>query len=866
MNVLQEILQWSGDRPAWQRDALRRLVLNGNLTEEDVIALSNICKGGRGIIEPQSVEVLSGDHLPHAHADSPAVSLESIFHHRGVNALAENQTVKFSPTLTVVYGDNGAGKTGYIRILKEACRSRGKEKLLGNLTSGQTPLSPAVSIKYRIGDGTELQEWTYENKSSAISRVSVFDTQSAAVYLTERTDVAFRPFGLDLFDKLVKGCKAVRAKLEAEQKLQSESLISYLQELIPTGTRAGNMISNITSLTDPDAVKSLATLSLQDEERMTSLEKTLVDLQANDQKKLIQELSLRNTRLKTLEDHITRVQSVLSTSNIQKAFEIRSAGKKKADEARNLYHVAFPEQTLPGTGLDGWKALWEAARVFSQDQAYTGQRFPVTTNGSQCVLCQQELAPVASDRLKRFEEFVVSTTERELTVLRGEFVELRSRFTDLKIFSIEVDSVLSEIQIENQNIAATIKSSLAKYQQLQSDIIEALKSSEEFNQEIPVDEQISNKVKELSLQLSSRIKTLQGGSTDQVRAKIATELNDLKTRKQLNKNLESVLKEIDRQKRFAAYNLCMEETTTQQITRKSSTVTREVVSQQIKDGFTNELKKLQFKHAEVELKEDGGADGVLYHKLVLTRAPGVNLQLVASEGEQRCLSIASFFAELSTASDHSGIVFDDPISSLDFKWRESVARRLVEESKVRQVIVFTHDVVFLLLLKQFADELQVTQFDQHVQRLSKGAGVIEEALPWVAMPVSKKIKFLNNEWQAADKLFRDGQQSSYEKEAIHLYGLLRSAWERALEEVLLAGIVERFRVNIKTQHLETISDITVEECRVLDAAMTKCSKWIAGHDQAAAARAPVPEPSELKKDVEALDAWVNAIRKRRNKN
>jgi hypothetical protein len=48
-------------------------------------------------------------------------------------------------------------------------------------------------------------------------------------------------------------------------------------------------------------------------------------------------------------------------------------------------------------------------------------------------------------------------------------------------------------------------------------------------------------------------------------------------------------------------------------------------------------------------------------------------------------------------------------------------------------------------------------------------------------------------WQAADKILCDGHQSAYEKEAQFLYGLLRAAWERALEEVLLEGVVERFR-------------------------------------------------------------------------
>ena len=36
--------------------------------------------------------------------------------------------------------------------------------------------------------------------------------------------------------------------------------------------------------------------------------------------------------------------------------------------------------------------------------------------------------------------------------------------------------------------------------------------------------------------------------------------------------------------------------------------------------------------------------------------------------------------------------------------------------------------------------------------------------------------------------------------------------------------------------------------------MTKCSRWLPGHDQAAAARAPVPEPTELKDDIETLEA------------
>ena len=81
--------------------------------------------------------------------------------------------------------------------------------------------------------------------------------------------------------------------------------------------------------------------------------------------------------------------------------------------------------------------------------------------------------------------------------------------------------------------------------------------------------------------------------------------------------------------------------------------------------------------------------------------------------------------------------------------------------------------------------------------------------------------------------------------------------------MLLGGVVERYRPSIQTQQVAQIADITVEDCKTVETAMTKCSKWLPGHDQAAAARAPVPEPTELKADIEALESWVGAIRSRR---
>jgi hypothetical protein len=113
--------------------------------------------------------------------------------------------------------------------------------------------------------------------------------------------------------------------------------------------------------------------------------------------------------------------------------------------------------------------------------------------------------------------------------------------------------------------------------------------------------------------------------------------------------------------------------------------------------------------------------------------------------------------------------------------------RSENQSASKQVIVFTHDVVFLLALKQYAEEGNFVPLDQHVRRQSNGAGVCADELPWVAMPVKGKIGYLKNCYQSAEKLSRDGNQDAYEHEAKFLYGMLREAWERALEEVLLGA-------------------------------------------------------------------------------
>jgi hypothetical protein len=479
------------------------------------------------------------------------------------------------------------------------------------------------------------------------------------------------------------------------------------------------------------------------------------------------------------------------------------------------------------------------------------------------VLCQQDLTPDAAERLKRFEEFLQSAGQQELDKAIASYEEKRKSFENLVVADETSREALDELRIETEHLSRAAEACLSGAQLRRDKVLEALQAGQPVPAALPTYESQTDTLSRETQALRNRAGHILRNSDQDTKNKLSNELRELDAREALGKQINLVLDEIERKKKLAAYQLCLQDTNTQGITRKSTEVTKLAVTQQLATTFEAECKRLRFTHLEVELHPTGGARGVLYHKLVLKRAQNIDLPRVVSEGEARALSIAGFFAELSTASDRSAIIFDDPVSSLDHEWRENVARRLAEEAEARQVIVFTHDIVFLLALTRFAEDAGVSCGHQYLRREVIGTGVTSPELPWVAMKVRERIGVLKNMWQRAEKLHRIATRDEYEREAVLIYGLLREAWERGLEEILLGGVVERYRQNIQTQQVKQLSDITEEDCRILEAGITKCSRWLPGHDQAPAENVPTPDPSELKSDVDALESWVKTISKRR---
>ncbi len=852
MNVVGDLQEWLKEQPVWLTEALNRLLTKSELGDKDISDLSEICKRLHGLSEID-IEVTAKTDRRNVDVAHGPVQIKCVHHFKGVNALADNQKIEFGNNLTVVYGDNGAGKSGYTRILKQACKARGTEEILGNVFDISKITKPQIKIEYSVGENSGIIE-DWEIKESPLHMINVFDSHCASVYLNEKTDVAFRPFGLDLYDKLSAICERVKGRLDSEISFLESSI--FKPPSIPSSTKAAEFLSRLNARTSKDEFENVIKLKPEDLLRLNTIDKMIDEAKKADKLKLKTQLETRKRRIESLKNHLKNIDNILGDPSISTLKDLNQRAVKAKSEVDKLRNTMLDQSLLTGTGSDTWRPLWDAAKNFSEKSAYRELVFPNLITDSKCVLCQQELSDQAVKRFELFSNLVQSVVEKVYEQINREYSAKFGSIKDLVVVDVEIERLLEDLKIESVELADVLekelKSIVKRKEAIEQSSSQTLPKFKIFEAELT--QQINS--------LSERIVNLDV-TKSQLSPDLLQEKNELSARQTLTLCESLIKNEIERKLKLALYDSCIKDTKTNNITRKSSAVTKEIVSKKLKESFLGELKSLSFDHVEVELREAGGERGAMYHKLVLSRAPGVEVPKVASEGESRCLSLASFFAELSTADDPSAILFDDPVSSLDHKWRTRIARRLVQESKERQVIVFTHDLVFLLELHSNAEELSLPIHSLHLKREGAGAGIVNSDLPWKAMKVNDRLKVLNSEMQDATKQYKDGNYTAYEVMAISIYGKLRETWERAFEEVLLDRTVERYRREIQTRQISSLADITQEDCNVFEKGMTVSSKWLRGHDLARAENEDIPKPDELGKDVDSLKNWVKSIRERR---
>ena len=175
----------------------------------------------------------------------PRTLLVSLGPIKNLARLAPDQKMRFALNgVTLIYGDNGTGKSGYCRITKKLCRSLTTEDLLGDVFTKGAKLPAEVAISYLDeGESDPINEvWTDGTPPPAgLSSISVFDAKNARLYVDAENKVGFLPREIGLLEQYAANCTAMNVQFEAEAK----QLGVRIKVPLPTGYSTNGVVSKL---------------------------------------------------------------------------------------------------------------------------------------------------------------------------------------------------------------------------------------------------------------------------------------------------------------------------------------------------------------------------------------------------------------------------------------------------------------------------------------------------------------------------------------------------------------------------------------------------------------------------------------------
>lgn len=634
---------------------------------------------------------------------------------------------------------------------------------------------------------------------------------------------------------------------------------------VPEATTAKFFLDNLNSSSTLDELRTESQWTSAKNTRIGALQKEIDQLKSTDPKKSLKSNEEKIKRFEVLINKFQNLENNLTSealNNLKQVLNNFCAANEALKESSN---TAFSDLPIDGVGNNAWKVLWESARKFYNESTQT-ESFPDVSDESNCPLCLQDLDEKARERFTKFEDFVKNDIQKTFDKAKEKYDLAIKKLNRLELDFEEQKPTTVELNelIENySNKQAEYLTSLSEQKQYIVELFNSKKSIPSINS-IEVDNTAKTLIQELNKSLAETNEKLKIQSIDDDLKPLLKELNQLNGEKKIYDYKPKLGREIYRQKKIGLLNQCISKCNTRTITTLSNELTTSYINQNLKQNFKEELKKLGFKNIEIE-PETKGQRGKQYHYLRLDEDNATNIALkdILSEGEHRCISLATFLSELSISEHKSAIIFDDPVSSLDHKWRNKISKRITEEALERQVIVFTHDITFLLMIEEHSKKLNCPLEVKSLTRKKTETGIIATSPPWDTLPVKKRIGVLKNNLVQLKSIEKNETEEFYKRSAKPFYGQLRETWERYIEEILLNRVVQRFGREIQTQRIKVLTDLTEDDYNLIEDNMKKCSTYMTGHDSSSALLEIMPDCDEIETDLKVLEDYLGEMRKRK---
>lgn len=610
--------------------------------------------------------------------NSDSITIKELVHKSGVNALAENQKIKFNEQVNVIYGLNGTGKSSYFRIINEMLGGSNETRIRPNIYIDEVkPIS--VEMKYLYKGSEKKVLWDGNTRGlSDLKSMRVFDSAYTRDLLKKRAsdELVVKPYGLHIFADLITFIDQIND--------ESEKIISERLENKPS-IDTNEMMSDIAdifkkTLIDPEDIKPLEEIINKGDVDECSFEKIKTDIEnikTGDPKDKIELLSVQLSEVEKIQNHLIEC-AAKGNSFAESAFD-EVASFNEFTKQSNIYKQKIDVlKSIPGTETEVWKEFITKGIEYRS----------IHPSEDECPFCHQKYSEHAKEIVDAYVSFLQNNALIELNKVMK---SMEKSITSINAWNVQVDFDKNKWSGELSN---KIEIAIKELQYFKQILINMLEKRSEIKFEKLDFTELVTLIGSYADDLSNRKSILSNESDGR-----ALELQSLEKKYNEMRSRHAVISQKQEiMDIFALHTWALEKKKTvddvvnhrKKLSMLSKKAHNELLTEQLQKEFVKNLRRLNVSNIDIELfgRNSGGVQ-----QTELTIRNQKDVTTILSEGEQKATALALYLAEISLSKNKSTIVFDDPVNSLDHRMMQALADLLMTIDN--QIIVFTHNKMFL---------------------------------------------------------------------------------------------------------------------------------------------------------------------------
>ncbi len=813
---------WAGGEP-WKVHILNKVRSKGDIDSSQLLdEVIHLMKTKESVDVTTVIESVSSERK--------RLIINEIKSPKNINALSGDAQFSLGKNLNVFYGENGSGKSSYVRMLRKLAdhyfTSEKDLTILPNVyrgESGKDLTSQTVSVTYQLDDQIKSDLVDINESHTELSRINVFDSDSVLPLINSDLSFSLLPKGFESFQIVSELLDSLRKEIsntiETEMKKQdrifSDSAFEFIREELDRIQKEVKDSNGVKEFLDSNYPRSDSY-----EEVLKEIDIQIKELESSNPKDKITILKTQKNKLSSIKDSFKRLSTILSKENIEKINVLIKDYEQKIHEEKE-YNESFQKNvSFLEVVNDEWFTFVKMGKTY-----YESINHSHVHEGESCIFCSQSLDTASVNVIENNFSHIAKSNEgllssMEQNIIKHETDNIKINFSEdeAALFESEkfLDRIKSTIQLVNRN--KDLFSSLLNSKQIISEqvILDLTDIVEDINQAIDA--------------LEVRIDNLNKTSTEatEIIASRKALRETLKKSEKLHSSLSFLEEWFDIQKFIKEYNKVKGKFSTNSLTQKQSEAFQEIVKGEYFETFEWFAKELKVSNVNLKLIPKKGK--TLRKKFVSSEEYKVSQ--IMSEGEQKAVAMAEFATDLSIRKDFNTILFDDPVNSLDYKRSETIANLIYQMSLDRQVVVFTHNIMFYYYLynaspKKKNDENNKFFKVDEIDKLNKG--FVSETFSGRLENLKEIMSKLKVQEQAINSkaCFGDELEEALKK----AYADIRTWCELIVEEGFFKSVIRRYEPNIMFTKVNSIKGDFIEELTPVSELFDKACRWMAGHSQ-----------------------------------